>query len=329
MPDPHSRFTWLAVVAAVALALVLAITLPNLGKKAAEPEGTRIGGAEYQQCLENNAKYGKGTAQATCGNGTSQGGEVSSTAAIGIGIGAGIALFVVLMLLRRFAPVVAARQREARAARATKPPRPGPRIGAASRASAEAAPGDTGRPPERPEVEVNTAGVAIALFGAALMVVAVFLPWVESTTFFRIQDNSLIQQGDGWIFIGLAVGIALAVWASTQRHKTTWVVVVLAIIALGLIIYDGTGSRLDLQSVAASPLVPSHAEHGNPGIGIWAEGVGAVLAGLGGLLLAGVGFGAARDVPSRRLKKCPDCSETVLADAHVCKHCGYRFEPTT
>lgn len=26
-------------------------------------------------------------------------------------------------------------------------------------------------------------------------------------------------------------------------------------------------------------------------------------------------------------KKCPDCAETVLADAKVCKHCGYRFAP--
>jgi Uncharacterised protein family UPF0547/Protein of unknown function (DUF2510) len=26
-------------------------------------------------------------------------------------------------------------------------------------------------------------------------------------------------------------------------------------------------------------------------------------------------------------KKCPDCAETVLADAKVCKRCGYRFAP--
>ena len=26
-------------------------------------------------------------------------------------------------------------------------------------------------------------------------------------------------------------------------------------------------------------------------------------------------------------KKCPDCAETVLADARVCRHCGYRFAP--
>jgi hypothetical protein len=24
-------------------------------------------------------------------------------------------------------------------------------------------------------------------------------------------------------------------------------------------------------------------------------------------------------------KKCPDCAETVLEEARVCKHCGYRF----
>ena len=25
-------------------------------------------------------------------------------------------------------------------------------------------------------------------------------------------------------------------------------------------------------------------------------------------------------------KKCPDCAELVLAEARVCKHCGYRFD---
>ncbi len=33
-------------------------------------------------------------------------------------------------------------------------------------------------------------------------------------------------------------------------------------------------------------------------------------------------------VPTRATKKCPDCAETVLSDAHVCKHCGYRFAPS-
>jgi len=28
---------------------------------------------------------------------------------------------------------------------------------------------------------------------------------------------------------------------------------------------------------------------------------------------------------TKATKKCPDCAETVLADARVCKHCGCRF----
>jgi hypothetical protein len=33
------------------------------------------------------------------------------------------------------------------------------------------------------------------------------------------------------------------------------------------------------------------------------------------------------DEPSPSTKCCPDCAETVLASARVCKHCRYRFEP--
>jgi hypothetical protein len=29
--------------------------------------------------------------------------------------------------------------------------------------------------------------------------------------------------------------------------------------------------------------------------------------------------------PQPATKRCPDCAETVLAEARVCKHCGYRF----
>jgi hypothetical protein len=30
-------------------------------------------------------------------------------------------------------------------------------------------------------------------------------------------------------------------------------------------------------------------------------------------------------VATNATNKCPDCAEAVLADANVCKHCGYRF----
>jgi len=34
---------------------------------------------------------------------------------------------------------------------------------------------------------------------------------------------------------------------------------------------------------------------------------------------------APTEVATNATRKCPDCAETVLADAKVCKHCGYRF----
>ncbi len=33
-------------------------------------------------------------------------------------------------------------------------------------------------------------------------------------------------------------------------------------------------------------------------------------------------------VATRATKKCPDCAETVLSDAHVCKYCGHHFAPS-
>jgi hypothetical protein len=60
----------------------------------------------------------------------------------------------------------------------------------------------------------------------------------------------------------------------------------------------------------------------SPGTGIYAIGAGGLLIALGGALLAGLTVGGVSATPVRRTKVCPDCAETVLAEAKVCKHCG-------
>jgi hypothetical protein len=160
------------------------------------------------------------------------------------------------------------------------------------------------------------------------MVVGVFLPQAESQRFLSVADNTLIQSGDGWIFIGLAVGIAGACYAAWRNQRSTYAVIVLGLIAVGVAIYEGTGDRLALEPVnpAAKAFGLSGAEQASPGTGIYMVGAGGGLVALAGLTLAGFAFGPGGDAPIRRTKTCPDCAETVLADARVCKHCGYRFD---
>ena len=178
-------------------------------------------------------------------------------------------------------------------------------------------------------IEVNKAGVGLALGGAVLMVIACFLPRVESTKFFQVVDNTLVASGDGFIFIGLAVIVVAATYRLYQQGSQSWVVCVLGLLGIALAVYNGTGDALELESVGGSSL-NRVTETASPGVGIYAAGVGAAMVAYGGLLLAGRGiWPAAAQAPARPTRACPDCAETVLAEARVCKHCGYRFDAPT
>lgn len=174
------------------------------------------------------------------------------------------------------------------------------------------------------EVEPNLGGMGLAFAAAILGIVSVFLPALESTAFEHLVKNTLIQGGDGWIIIGCAVGIIGAVYRTYSRHTTTWAVFLLGAIILGVAIYEGTGNRVKLQGT--SLLGQALEATASLAVGIYAAGAAGVMAMFAGLVLAGHVFDTyqGRD---RRTKTCPDCAETVLAAARVCKHCGHRFEP--
>jgi hypothetical protein len=188
-------------------------------------------------------------------------------------------------------------------------------------------------------------GTLLAALGAIGVLVGAFLPQADSSQFQNVSGNSLIQSGDGWILIAAAIGIAGGIFAAYQPRAFGWgvaTIVIGAAVAAGVAIYDGTGDRLTVESTAkgavARYLAPKP-EQASAGTGIYVAGVGAGLAAIGGLVMlvpvGGLQAGrtatvraATSDQAPRQAetKECPDCAETILVAARVCKHCGYRFE---
>jgi hypothetical protein len=144
---------------------------------------------------------------------------------------------------------------------------------------------------EKAAIELNRAGAGVALAGAALMVIAVFLPRFQSEPFLTKQDT-LIQAGDGWPFLVLGAICAATIYGALQLGRRTWVPLVVGLVAMGLGVYNGTGDRLDLPSVGGGgeglgTPTTAPADHATPGAGIYVAGAGGLLTALGGSWLTG------------------------------------------
>lgn len=189
--------------------------------------------------------------------------------------------------------------------------------------------GPDGRGHPDDDIDVSPIGFWLAIAGAVAITVAVFLPLASVATFQRIENNTLIQAGDGWVFLALAVGELGAVYRAFRGRRRTWGPLVSGLLTIGLAVYEGRSSSLRYCSV----VLKSSCAQGSPDIGLYLAGVGGGLLALGGWYLRTArpaptsSVGPVAPVASRATMRCPDCAEDVLTEARVCKHCGYRFEP--
>lgn len=182
----------------------------------------------------------------------------------------------------------------------------------------------------------NPFALGLLLVGAMAMGLSVFLPLDEPVSAFRVvEDNTLIQHG-GWQLIVAAIAIAAAGFRVNQRDGEGWALpfVLSALAAIRIVMWAADEGLRTLYPVGPDGSVnTSHPGTVVPlGIAIYVAGVGTGAALIGSLMLRQtekndaaqtVAGPTARQAPT---KKCPDCAETILADAKVCKHCGYRFD---
>ncbi|MGA9314516.1 MAG: hypothetical protein WBV77_07805 [Solirubrobacteraceae bacterium] len=184
------------------------------------------------------------------------------------------------------------------------------------------------RPEARYAISPVAAGTAAG--GGVLLALASFLPLDQpSGAFARVQSNTLIQHGYWWVLIG-AAAIALAALRAytTGKRSETTSVLVLGVIAAVLVIYAAQDTSLrtlypigaggEPETSATGIVVPL-------GIAIYVAGAGVLLALLGGWMMRQTAA-AVSVIEPEAMTRCPECAETILVAAHVCKHCGHRLE---
>ncbi len=120
-------------------------------------------------------------------------------------------------------------------------------------------------------------GTILVLLGAVMVLVGLFLPWMEASALAPIRENTLIQGGDGWLALAAAIAAAGSAWASRAKTGRNWTGVILGLLIVGFAIYLGTGERLELVNAAGERVA-----EGTPGLGLFVVGAGGLLIALGG-----------------------------------------------
>jgi hypothetical protein len=185
----------------------------------------------------------------------------------------------------------------------------------------------------------NRVGLGLVIVGAVAIAVASFLPICEPPgPLSVVSDNTFIENGS-WLLILLAVLIGFTGGGVSQQDGKGWLAPTIMCVVAGALLLGFANSdylRTLYPVVGGGPDTSQPGVVAALGIALYVAGAGVAVALVGSLMLRQSGHAVDAETVDKgdasvggRTKKCPDCAETVLADAKVCKHCGYRFAPPT
>jgi hypothetical protein len=174
--------------------------------------------------------------------------------------------------------------------------------------------------------------IGLSIWAAAsvvLMLIGSFGPWVKGP--FGVSISGIDGSNDGWVVVGAAALAVLFLYPYVRYQGSSRILALLSalagIAAAATTIYDRNhiSKALKVEGVSV----------GQVGWGLNVAMIASISLSAAAIILALVRRdpvieGPAQPAPVReaapKTKTCPDCAETVLAAARVCKYCGYRYE---
>ncbi|WP_272473647.1 zinc ribbon domain-containing protein [Baekduia alba] len=188
-------------------------------------------------------------------------------------------------------------------------------------------------------VAVNPVGIGLALLGAAMAIVAIFLPLADTSAFpAGVKGNTLAQGNSGaaFVYVALAIGVLAATYRYHSSHRARWGVFVLGgLILAAAIVHGQNDSLFTLVSVDPTTGATDYSTasiRADAAIALYVAGAGGILTLIGGWIMRRGSTAidiADQDVADdEATKRCPDCVETVQGAARVCRYCGHRFDGT-